>query len=70
MAAAAVVAADPDFLFRARELSDLEDALSPSTLRFMSAVLPAIPVLLLGFICLEGKDLVGQAACTPLCMFA
>lgn len=49
---------DPDFLFHARELSDLEDALSPSSLALMSACLPAAPILVLGLVCLEGKDLV------------
>lgn len=51
---------DPDFLFRARQASDFEDASTTSTLMFMSSVLPACPILLLGFLCLEGKDLVSQ----------
>lgn len=53
--------ADPGFLFHARELSDLEDALSPSSLAFLTACLPCTPILLLGLVCLEGKSLVSFA---------
>lgn len=53
-------AAEPDFLFRARQLSDLEDGLSPSTRALLTAALPALPVLLLGLVSLEAKDLVGR----------
>ena len=53
-------AAEPDFLFRARQLSDLEDGLSPSTRVLLTAALPALPVLLLGLVSLEAKDLVGR----------
>lgn len=52
--------AEPDFLFRARELSDLEDGLSPSTRALLTAALPALPVLLLGLLTLEAKDLVSS----------
>lgn len=51
--------AEPDFLFRARELSDLEAALSPSSQALLTASLPALPVLVLGLVSLEAKDLVG-----------
>lgn len=56
--------ADPGFLFHARELSDLEDALSPSSLAFLTASLPCAPILLLGLICLEGKNLVSFGVAT------
>lgn len=50
--------AEPDFLFRARELSDLEEALSPSSKALLTAALPALPVLVVGLVSLEAKDLV------------
>lgn len=53
--------AEPEFLFRARELSDLEEALSPSSKALLTSALPALPVLLLGLISLEAKDLVREA---------
>eukprot|EP00775_Hariotina_reticulata_P010669 gene10669-10828_t len=56
---------DPDFLFRARQLSDHEDALTPSTAAILGAALPAGPVLILGLICLEGKDLVDHEPSVP-----
>lgn len=52
---------EPDFLFRARELGDLEAALSPSSQALLTASLPALPVLALGLVSLEAKDLVGGA---------
>jgi hypothetical protein len=58
---AAVCPAEPEFLFRARELSDLEEALSPSSKALLTSALPALPVLLLGLISLEAKDLVRDA---------
>ncbi|KAF8060109.1 rimO [Scenedesmus sp. PABB004] len=57
---------DTDFLFRARQLSDLEDSASPATLGFMSAALPAVPALLLGLVLgLEGRDLVEHEPSVP-----
>jgi hypothetical protein len=57
--------AEPEFLFRARELSDLEEALSPSSKALLTAALPALPVLLLGLISLEAKDLVRDVGRGP-----
>ena len=43
---------------RIRELADEEALQSGSTIAFMQNIVPAVPVLLLGFICMEGKELV------------
>ena len=53
-------AAEPELLFRIREVSDCEDQSSPSTIMFLDNALPAVPSLILGFMFLEGKDLVRQ----------
>jgi hypothetical protein len=42
-----------------RELGDEEDALTAPNLAFLAHALPAIPILLLGFLALEGRELVG-----------
>ncbi len=41
-----------------RELSDEEDALTGPNKAFLQHALPAVPVLLLGFTALEGRELV------------
>lgn len=56
---------EPDFLFRARELGDLEAALSPSSQALLTASLPALPVLALGLVSLEAKDLVDHEPSVP-----
>jgi hypothetical protein len=43
-----------------RELGDEEDALTHPNLAFLAHALPAIPILLLGFLALEGRELVGE----------
>lgn len=53
-----LLSTEPGFLFRARELSDLESALDPSTKALLTVSLPALPILMLGLLCLEAKDLV------------
>ena len=50
---------------RIREVADEEAQLSGSTISFMCNILPAVPVLLLGFICLEGKELVDHELSVP-----
>uniref|UniRef100_A0A383VBY9 Uncharacterized protein n=1 Tax=Tetradesmus obliquus TaxID=3088 RepID=A0A383VBY9_TETOB len=56
---------NPEFLYRVRALSDLEDGSSPSTISFMAACLPALPALVLGLACLEGRDLVEHEPSVP-----
>lgn len=41
-----------------REVAEEEEALSPADSVFLSHLLPAVPILLLGFGCLEGKEIV------------
>ncbi|WIA39823.1 hypothetical protein OEZ86_005876 [Tetradesmus obliquus] len=60
-----VLVSDPEFLYRVRALSDLEDGSSPSTISFMAACLPALPALVLGLACLEGRDLVEHEPSVP-----
>lgn len=62
----ACCSADPEFLFRVRELSAAEDQLSPCTLALMRNALAAGPCLLLGFMCLEGEELVRQSSALML----
>jgi hypothetical protein len=50
---------------RIREVADEEAQLSGSTVAFMCNLLPAVPVLILGFICLEGKELVDHELSVP-----
>jgi hypothetical protein len=56
-----VLRAEPNFLFHARELTDLEATLSPSSRALLTAALPALPVLVVGLVSLEAKDLVSVA---------
>lgn len=43
-------------------LSDEEDAVSPDAAAFLKHALPAVPILVLGFIALEGRELVGDVS--------
>eukprot|EP00877_Chromochloris_zofingiensis_P009819 jgi/Chrzof1/5090/Cz15g11030.t1 len=56
---------DPELLFHIREVSDAEEQTSPATLMILSNALPAVPVLLLGFLCLEGSSLVDHEPSVP-----
>ncbi|GFH11041.1 uncharacterized protein HaLaN_06470, partial [Haematococcus lacustris] len=48
-----------------RDCSAEEDALEPPTLTLLSHSLPAVPVLLLGFLALEGRELVDHELSVP-----
>mmetsp|Transcript_11940 Transcript_11940/g.25675 ORF Transcript_11940/g.25675 Transcript_11940/m.25675 type:complete len:446 (-) Transcript_11940:511-1848(-) len=50
---------------RIRGLADEEEALSAPTLALLQNAVPAVPVLLLGFMCLEGKELVDHELSVP-----
>ncbi len=52
---------DDRLIMRIERQVDEEAQLSGSTLAFMQNAIPALPVLLLGFICLEGEELVRRA---------
>lgn len=56
---------EPNFLFHVRELTDLEATLSPSSRALLTAALPALPVLVLGLVSLEAKDLVDHEPSVP-----
>ncbi len=43
---------------RIRLFADEEEQLAGSTVAWMQNMVPAVPVLLLGFICMEGRELV------------
>jgi hypothetical protein len=45
-------------LFRIREVSDAEELTPPATAALLQHALPAAPVLLLGLLAQEGRDLV------------
>ncbi|MEW5297622.1 MAG: hypothetical protein WDW36_000820 [Sanguina aurantia] len=48
-----------------REVAEEEEALSPADAVFLSHLLPAVPILLLGFGCLEGKEIVDHELSVP-----
>ncbi|GAX86042.1 hypothetical protein CEUSTIGMA_g13457.t1 [Chlamydomonas eustigma] len=50
---------------RIRDIGDEEALHGDSTIAFMKNVVPAVPVLLLGFICMEGKELVDHELSVP-----
>ena len=52
-------------MLKIREVADEEALQSGSTIALMQNLLPAVPVLLLGFICLEGKELVRKRLPRP-----
>ncbi len=45
-----------------RDVAAAEASVSPPTLAFLQAALPAVPALVLGFVCLEGRSLVRSVA--------
>jgi hypothetical protein len=47
-----------------RDIGDEEAQHGGSTIAFMKNLVPAAPVLLLGFICMEGKELVSYVVMT------
>lgn len=55
------LAPDYGMIGRIREVADEEEALSAPRKALLVNALPAIPVLLVGFICLEGNELVSAA---------
>ena len=58
-------------MFKIREVADDEAQQPGSAIALMQNLLPAVPVLLLGFLCLEGKELVSMHCQTlPVVSFA
>jgi len=56
---------DSQLLMSMERLVDEEAQLSRSTIAFMQNLVPAVPVLLLGFLCLEGEELVTHELSVP-----
>ena len=64
-----ILLSDRWLLFKVREVADDEAQLAGSTIALMQNLLPAVPVLLLGFLCLEGKELVRSTLLAALALF-
>lgn len=56
---------DPSTIYHLQDIGQREETLSPATLMFFQHALPALPVLVLGFLCLEGLDLVEHEPSVP-----